>query len=225
MRHFKLTILLCGFMWLCCSSTQLFASQVVTSGSICCLNPSTLFLFANFELAGSGFDVTGDFGDIADAVNWGVGLCYACQPGTLLGVWGHTGGEDFGGGTATIGSTSYANLWWYNPFQPTLYSAFQVTGPPILLTGPGTFYGTFSFTGFLCGTMTDTDTSCIVGLPSLTGTGIVTVDVAADVDAGGQPALGVTQAGYTFTPEPASWLLFGSGAAGLAGILRRKLLL
>ena len=181
------------------------------------------FCSRTLSLAGSGFDVTGDFGDIADAVNWGVGLCYACQPGTLLGVWGNTGGEDFGAGTATIGTTNYPAVWWFNVYQPYLYSVFHVTGPPILLTGPGTFHGTFSFTGFLCGSFTDTDTTCGVDLPNLTGSGIVTVEVAADVDANGNSALGVTSAGYTFTPEPASWLLFGSGALGLGGLVYRRL--
>jgi PEP-CTERM motif len=225
MRDLKLTILLCGLIWLCCGSTQVFGSQVVTSGYICCLAPETLYLAASFELTGVGFDATGIFGDLADAPHWAVGDCVACQPGTLLGVWGNTGGEDFGGGTATIGSTYYSDIGWFNANQPNLYSYFNVTGPPILLTGPGTFHGTFSFTGFLCGSYPDTDTTCRVDLPNLTGSGIVTVEVVADVDANGDPALEVTSAGYTFTPEPASLLLFGSGALGLAGMLRRKLML
>ncbi|HEY4899793.1 MAG TPA: PEP-CTERM sorting domain-containing protein [Terriglobales bacterium] len=225
MRRVKLTILFCGLVWLCCGPTQLFGSQVVTSGYICCMDLSNSYNAAFFELSGSGFDVTGSFEDPGGGQHWGVGYCYTCQPGTSLGVWGSTGGQDFNGGTATIGSIPYSNVWWWNPFAWNLYSEFHITGPPLPLTGPGTFRGTFSFTGFLCGTFTDTDTSCIINLPSLTGNGIVTVDVIPSVDGNGQPALMVSKAGYTFTPEPASWLLFGSGALGLAAALQRKLML
>ena len=222
MRHFKLTILLCGLMWMCCSSTQLFGSQTVTSGYMCCLLPSTLYNSAYFELSGVGFDVTGSFENPAGA-SWGPGDCPVCLAGFLLPVGGTTGSDDFNGGTATIGGNYYPSVAWYN-YYSLYYSAFAVSGPPILLTGPGTFYGTFSFTGFLCGFLDQSDTSCDIDLPSLTGRGIVTVEVGSFVDSG-ITYLTVTQAGYTFTPEPASWLLFGSGAIGLAGILRRKLFL
>jgi PEP-CTERM motif len=66
------------------------------------------------------------------------------------------------------------------------------------------------------------DTSCTVDLPNLTGSGIVTVELAPIV---GSPNLYVSEEFYTFTPEPSSLLLFGSGALGVAGVLRRKLML
>ena len=64
------------------------------------------------------------------------------------------------------------------------------------------------------------DTSCTVDLPNLTGSGIVTVVLSPIV---GSTNLYVREEYYTFTPEPSSLLLFGSGALGLANILRRKL--
>src|SRR5277367_2114877 len=176
MRYVRWTILLCGLIWFCCSSTQLFSSEVVTSGYMCCLNPGNLFEGAFFELSGAGFDVTGSFENPA-GTGWGPGYCYACLPGTLLPVFGLTGSDDFNGGTAQIGSTYYSSVAWYN-YYSLYYSEFIVSGPQILLTGPGIFRGTFSFAGVLCGFLTEEDTSCDVSLPSLTGSGIVTVDVA-----------------------------------------------
>ena len=192
----------------------------------CCFEPSNLYATAAFELSGVDlstgvrFDVTGSFEDPTGSSCFACN-CYHCLPGTLLTVGGSTGGENFNGGTAKIGPNPVQNVSWYNMFSPD-YSEFVVSGPPILLTGPGTFQGTFSFTGFLCGFYSQDDTSCDVDLPSLKGSGIVTVEVASIV---GSPYLEVTQAEYTFapTPEPTSLLLFGSGALGLASILRRKL--
>ena len=223
MRYIKLTILFCGLIWLCSSSTQLFASQVVTSGYICCFTPDNLFEGSAFDLSGPGFHVTGSFENPGGGGEWGVGYCYSCLPGTLLGVWGHSGGEEFNGGTATIGSTYYPAVLWFNDYMQVFASDFHVTGPPILLTGPGTFRGTFSFQGDMCGTFAYGDTACGVDLPSLTGSGIVTVDVVSFVFSDGSTRLLVTQAGYTFAPEPSSLLLFGPGALGIAGMLRRKL--
>lgn len=230
MRYVRLTILLCGIVWLCCSSTHLFASsQVVSSGNICCFEPSTLYSDAAFELSGVDlstgvrFDVTGTFEDPTGTSCFACN-CYQCLPGDLLTVSGSTGGENFNGGTARIGTNYYPNVAWYNGLNPQAgYSEFTLSGPPILLTGPGIFKGTFSFIApsFLCGFLSQDDTSCDISLPSLTGSGIVTVDVASIV---GSPYLIVTNAEYTFTPEPASLLLFGSGAFGLASILRRKLM-
>ena len=228
MRYVKLTILLCGLVWLCCSSTHLFASQGVSSGYICCFEPSNLYATAAFELSGVDlstgvrFDVTGSFEDPTGTSAF-AGNCPQCLPGTLLTVSGSTGGENFNGGTARIGTNYYPNVAWYNGLnQFAGYSEFTVSGPPILLTGPGIFKGTFSLIApsFLCGFLSQDDMSCDISLPSLTGSGIVTVEVASIV---GSPYIYVTEAGYTFTPEPTSLLLFGSGALGLASILRRKL--
>jgi PEP-CTERM motif len=220
MRYFKWTVLMCGIVWLCCSSTQLFGAEVVTSGYLCCFNWGGDFNSAAFELSGAGFDVTGSFENPGGGP-WGPGDCPVCFPGALLPVGGSTGSDDFNGGTATIGSNYYSSIGWYN-YYSLYYSAFFVSGPPILLTGPGIFRGDFSFTGFLCGFLTQADTSCDVSLPSLKGSGIVTVYVDSFVDSG-VTYLTVTKAGYTFTPEPASLLLFGSGTLGLAGMLGRKL--
>ncbi|HEY4899792.1 MAG TPA: PEP-CTERM sorting domain-containing protein [Terriglobales bacterium] len=219
MRYVKLTILLCGLVWLCCSS-NLFASQVVSSGSICCLEPATLYTFATFQLSGAGFSVTGEFDDPTGTSSFGG--CGSCPPGTLLPISGSTGGENFGVGTATIGTTSYPFVSWFLPGNNPLGSVISISGPPILMSGPGIFRGTFSFIGELCGVDSLNDTSCTVSLPNLTGSGIVTVELAPIV---GSPNLYVSEEYYTFTPEPASWLLLGSGALGLAGVLRRKLML
>ena len=59
MRHLKWAILLCSLVWVCGSSTQLSASQVVSSGYICCLSPPALYASVAFELSGAGFDVRG----------------------------------------------------------------------------------------------------------------------------------------------------------------------
>lgn len=218
MRYVRLTILLCGLVWLCGCSTQLFGAEVVTSGYICCLNPYSNYNSAAFELSGVGFDVTGSFENPGGPF-WGPGDCVHCLPGTSIPVSGSAGGDNFNPGTATIGNTYYPFMNWWDGYIETLGSDFYVTGPTILLTGPGTFRGTFSFRGSMCGTITGSETSCVVALPSLTGSGIVTVDVAPIV---GSPYLIVTQADYTFAPEPASLLLFCSGLLTAALGIRRR---
>jgi len=218
MRYLKMTVLPCGLLCLCCISTHLAASQVVTSGSICCLEPATLYTFATFHLSGAGFDVTGQFDDPTGTSSFGG--CGSCLVGTLLSVSGSTGGENFGDGSATIGTTFYPFISWFLPGNNPLGSVISISGPPILMTGPGIFRGPFSFTGELCGVDSLNDTSCTVDLPNLTGSGIVTVVLSPIV---GSTNLYVSEEYYTFTPEPSSLLLFGSGALGLANILRRKL--
>jgi hypothetical protein len=201
MRYVRLTILLCGLIWLCCCSTQLLRAEVVTRGYICCLSPYTLYNSAAFELSGVGFDVTGSFENPAGP-GWGPGNCVHCLPGTSIPVGGQTGGDDFNGGTAKIGTDPVQSVIWYKGLYPYAgYSEFTVSGPPILLTGPGVFKGTFYLIApsFLCGFLTQSDMSCDVSLPSLTGSGIVTVDVGSIL---GSPYLIVNEVDYTFIPEP-----------------------
>src|SRR5271169_3281150 len=104
MRYLRLTLLLCGLVWLCCWSTQFFGAEVVASGYICCLNPYSNYNSAAFELSGVGFDVTGSFESPAGSYR-GPGDCVHCLPGTPIRVSGITGGDNFNPGTATIGIT------------------------------------------------------------------------------------------------------------------------
>ncbi len=203
-------LLLLGF---CISAPNVFATEI-TSGSI--QITGSAFSPGTFTLSGNGFTATGSFSDGA----WGP-QCFLCNPVIVAGV--ATGG-DFSNGSATVGTTNFPNVNWDNFFPPQgSGSEFHITGPLISLNnGQGTYVGTFSFTGSLCGVDPNAHTMpdpCIVDLRQLTGSGLVSLTVIAGVF-GGENALRVTGAMYSFVPEPSSIVLVAS--AGLIFLARRR---
>jgi len=160
--------------------------------------PST----GDFHLTGPNFDVTG-FIDVQLSV-WPNG-CIAspagCSPEALdIG--------DFFDGFGTVSGASFPLVNWEtaNGFSAGL-STFHFYGPIVPIPGPGTFTGTFNFTGELCGTSFSPVGSppypCLLNLPSLTGSGRVTM-VAQDFSG----LVVVTDVTYTFlTPEANTFLL------------------
>lgn len=206
-----------AFCFVCLSvcSMPLFG-DVVTSGSI---QTTGIAGFGTFTLSGSNFDASGGF----DNGNWGPTSCSPCTPGSILSVDGLVSGNAFvGGGAAIINSMPFSNVNWgdLNAQGPSI---FMITGPGIVLNnGAGTYVGTFSFTGSLCGTI-DSSGVCAANLPILAGSGQVAVQVTSYID-NGQTFLNYEQATYTFqpAPEPQSLLLFGSCVLGLAGVIRRR---
>jgi hypothetical protein len=176
--------------------------------------------FGTFTLSGSNFDASGGF----DNGNWGLTSCSPCTPGSTLSVDGLVSGNAFvGGGAATINGTAFSNVNWgdLNAQGPSI---FMITGPGIVLNnGAGTYLGSFSFTGSLCGTI-DFSGACAANLPTLTGSGQVAVQIVSYVN-NGQTFLNYEQATYTFlpVPEPSSLLLFGSAVLGLGSVVRRKI--
>jgi hypothetical protein len=217
MHYARTAICLCCLVCLSLCSSQLF-SEVVANGDIGVTGHGMVV----FTLSGSGFTVTGDASNPFGS--WPSCLA-GCLPGTLLSVDGGVEGNDFGQGTATVGTTYFPFVDWGDLFSEP-GSLFLVTGPPIMLGDDGgTYTGTFSFTGNLCGTLDHGNPfhPCVVDLPALTGTGEVLMDMGSFVN-NGQIYLNVTQATYMFTtPEPSSLMLLGSGVLGLAGVIRRKI--
>lgn len=189
-----------------CALCPLLASAtVVTSGTINISGSST----GDFNLSGLDFSASG--GMYLD--NWSVTKCLPCgPPPATVDVNGIQTGTDFAPGNATVGATTFASINWGssdpNADQP-IGTHFQVSGPPIVLNdGPGIYQGTFSFVGSLCGNPpggSAAATSCVVGLPNLTGSGIVSLSTITVPGSNG--ALEYTSAIYAFTPEPRSLTL------------------
>ena len=209
-----------AFCLVCCSafSMPLFGAAI-SGGSI---QTTGIAGFGPFTLSGSNFDASGGFAN----GNWAPASCSPCLPGSILGVDGLVSGNAFvGGGAAIINSVPFSNVNWgdLNAHGP---SVFMITGPGIALNnGAGTYLGTFSFIGSLCGTI-DSSGVCAANLPTLTGSGQVAVQVTSFID-NGQTFLNYEQATYTFQPipEPSSLVLLGSGVLGLVGLVRRKIYL
>jgi hypothetical protein len=192
-------LLLVGFSAI---STSL-SGAAITSGTI------SLPSFqgnGTFTLLGSDFTVSGGLDAPAFSGWLVVDACRPCSSGFALPVAGQAAGSSFHGGSGQIGGTAYSALAWGDGLAAH-GSSFIITGPQLTLNGPGTYTGSFSFTGFLCGT-TAVDSgphACTADLQALTGSGQVSVNVVQDVGS----LLRSESATYTFTsvPEPSTFIL------------------
>ena len=173
-----------------------------------------------FSLSGSGFTVDGRF--YPDGGVWEALYCRGCAPGTPVGVYGTQLGNDFSGGSATIWGHFFPSVNW-GDFYAAGPSEFLLNGPDIVLgSGAGTYRGTFSFGGLLCGTdpqVFEIPNPCIVNL-GMNGTGIVSIDVS-EVNG----LLMVDRVTYAFTtPEPSTLALLGSAVLGFGAAFRARFL-
>jgi hypothetical protein len=218
MRYKNLFILLALFGCFGCLS-QAFG-EVITAGTIriAAVPPSTLSL--------SGYDFSVTAGLLED--NWGpLNPSQPCAPGASLPVTMKQVGTDMFNGTAVFQSTQFPSIIW-GSYENAKSSMFEITGPPIILdAGPGTYTSTFSFSGTFCGLLPPTGGAfgrpCDVDMPTVTGSGIVSVQVANYLEG---PSLRVTEATYTFTdasavPEPSTIALVGL-VTGLLLVWRRR---
>jgi hypothetical protein len=208
----------CGFnndyLWLktlgfLAFSPLLAHASAITSGAITIsgLGPS-----GTFSLNGPGFAASGQFG----FGNWGPVSCFPCSPGTVLSISGTQVGNDFSSGSASIGPTTFGVNW--GDLNAAGASIFNIVGPAVILdSGPGTYRGTFTFAGSLCGTQGGTlPHPCAANLLDLTGLGTVDINVA-----GFDGSLRYTTATYIFaTPEPSSWMLVSSGIIAILSLRR-----
>jgi len=201
----------------CISAQNVFGTQI-DSGSI--ELPRLPFSGGVFSLSGNDFTASGSFTES------GLGPLL-CRPScSVLDLEATHGGfvspSDFSAGAATVGGTTFPVLSWA-AFPPGGLSLFNITGPDIAVNGPGIYVGTFSFTGSLCGgtsLVVNGQHPCVVDLPQLTGSGIVT-DVIEAFPNGQLHEVDLT---FTFVaPEPSSFVLVGT--AGLIFFLARKRLI
>jgi hypothetical protein len=162
------------------------------------------FTPGTFHLTGPDFDVTGIF---LKEFGWPTSVpCLPLDTGSCP-VFGFAAGTDFvygSGGSGPVGWFAHV-LWGYLDAEGP--SIFELRGPNVSIPGPGTFTGTFSFTGALCGTLPPWDgrpEPCDLNLPSLTGTGRVAM--TAEITEYG--SLDLTEVTFTFlTPEPNTFFL------------------
>jgi hypothetical protein len=187
---------------------------VITSGIIHA--PAPFGQVGTFTLSGSDFQVNGAFENLG---GWAPYFCYLCDV-SALGVDGLVIGNSFLGGSASIGNTAFP-LVAFGGLNSAGPSVFTVTGPQIILNGPGSYVAPFSFTGQLCGTQVPggaVPDPCIVNLPVLTGIGEVTIQVNRLNLPGGVVRLVASDATYAFeVPEPSSIQLVAIALVLLAG--------
>ncbi len=177
MRHAKAILVVFWFVCFCACSTQLIA-QTTTHGTITTVYPfeATQFTLTTVPPGGNAvvWTLTGEF----DNLNTSFALCNPCS--SMISVNGLVVGNDFQGGTASLGvpqTTYYPSVNWGSLNAPGP-SIFTVTGPDVTgVVNPGNYVSTFSFTGALCGVIVPFQ--CAVNLPNLasSGTGIVYVIV------------------------------------------------
>ena len=186
------------------------SATMITSGEVTIAPIMSTFMFA-----GDGFEVHGALNPAAG--DWGfLGRYFAA--GSAVSVNGLQSGSDLDSAVATIGS----DIYYVRLDDPNAEkrSRFSFVGPPITLDhGAGSYEGTFSFSGEICGTVPGPGVRpCVVDLPELIGSGSVSVVVIPDV-----PGLfRVNTVIYSFaTPEPATLGLILFGLAGL-GTARRE---
>jgi hypothetical protein len=130
--------------------------------------------------------------------------------------------NDFGSGSVVLGDTLDPNVLWSAANQQGL-SLLQTLATPVIFTGPGTFYGSFTFTGDLCGHPYGIlGGECTYVLPAMTGSGLYSVSVAQRPFSSDLYVENVTM---TFgTPEAATFWSFAGGLL-LLGALRSRAIL
>ena len=203
-------ILLFGFV----ATATSVSGTAITNGTI---NLSSYLSAGTFVLSGNGFAVSGSFDAPAFTALLIINSCRPCSSGYSLPVSGQIASSSFHGGSGTIGATTYPSVLWGDDMAAH-GSVLMITGAPITLNGPGTYTGSFSLTGFLCGTTTGGQGlhDCTVDLLALTGSGQVSVNIVQD----SENLLRSDSAIYTFTavPEPSTVVL----AVPLLAILLRR---
>jgi len=121
-----------------------------------------------------------------------------------------------GAGVSGYPTTSILDLAFTSPVDDLSFT-FANWG-----SGNGSFYTAYDGATVVA-------TGVIDGLPNfglVSVAGVDITDLKLNNNSGGNSnwIFGVGQLNFTSTPEPGSWLLFGSGILGMAGMLRRKFL-
>jgi hypothetical protein len=158
-----------------------------------------------FTLSGENFSASGQFGG---PLIWPTDSCAILLVGDSCSPKGYVLGNDFGNGSGTVNGTTHSVVR-FGDLHAEKPSIFDFVGGSIAIPGPGMFSGPFTFQGSLCGTdEAGIQNPCLVDLPELTGSGIVTMTVHEYLVEPGIIARTVSEATYTFlVPEPNTFLL------------------
>jgi hypothetical protein len=190
----------------------LASATAITNGTITIGGPHHQEIF---DFSGPGFSVSGEFS--TGSGGWAYAtLCSPCTPNSPALVTGGVCCNDMYDGSATVNGTHLGSVYW-GDMSARRGTQFNAVGPNIPIdAGAGTYHGSFTFTGTMCGTnrMGDDPRPCIVDLPSVTGSGVVDVTVSPSSSG----LLVFQSAVYTFvTPEPKAWMLALLGIVAIVG--------
>jgi len=165
------------------------SAQLITGGTVQVVNVSTL----KFDLSGGAVNVNGFTltGGIYVPGNYIGVWCNPC--GSQLDITAGGSGLDFLGGNAftwlpnqTFTNLAWGSIWAGGP------SYLLITGPPIPISGPGAYTGSFTYTAALCGLVSGHFYTCDVTVPLQSGSGQVVVYINKNPTTGFLYTTGVT---------------------------------
>jgi hypothetical protein len=161
-----------------------------------------------WELTGDGFEFLGvGVGTVLPF--WACGLC---APGTPISLDAVLLPGDFSFGSATVGGTSYPDLWWTGRFD---FDSGEVpAGAGVTGSRP------FTFTGTLTAFLNEERSGSPLLSARLRGAGTASIEFYPDLTDGGAEVFEVRYDFADPVPEPATLLLVGGG--GLLGALARR---
>ena len=188
----------------------------ITSGFV---HAGTVDPRAQFALAGEGLSLAG----FAEAFSSTLSLeCVPCAPGTTLDLAGAFEGPR-AAGSGTVDGVTYSEIFLDGMTGTFSSPSFQIAGDQAV-----TIMRNFSFTGTISGYLLNPFVHGFTEpafTKTLTGQGVVRAGFLFNADE--TPLFSATDLRYEFAdaapvPEPATLLLFGTGAA-MAALRRRRM--
>jgi hypothetical protein len=204
--------------WLGCTAIILFHAAAVTAEPVSVtggeLTAVGLIASPTFTLTGDGFSVTGGRGDSGFA---GPSLCHPCTTGDTVNFDSTFVGSSLGTGPATVGGTSYANVYYGGVLHFVANSVpFAGGSGTVTLTTPFELGSAPPVESFIAGYLMSDMTGAPLFNLTLSGSGIASATYTE-----GPGGFNFSAVSYSFSsaaapvPEPATMALVGSALAGL----------